>query len=620
MYFVYTIALFIVICHLYNFIKGIAPLYRRSFLDWPLVIFLSSQTLSTFFSVDVHTSIFGYYSRLNGGLLSLITYALLYWIIVVYIDEKFKEQIVNLFLTSGVLVAGFGIAQHFGIDKNVWVQDVQNRVFSTLGQPNWLAAYLCILLPFSVNKIFSSKKPVNYVFTIITFCLYLSLLYTKSKSGILAAVIAIGIYFFFKLFSASKKSILILISVFIIFSLTIENPIRDIVFPPPPAKTATPPTINITPSGDIRKIVWGGSIDLWKQFPIFGTGPETFAYTYYWTRPASHNLTSEWDFIYNKAHNEYLNYLATTGTFGFVAYILVIIFVMLNLFQHLHKKKINLVILSSFISILITNIAGFSVVIVSLFFFLLPVLSIQTNLSPSKPPGVILKSFSILLILISFFLLTKNLFFYLADITYAQADTFDSSDRYTSALEQIRLSVNYRPNEPVYLTKYANILSKLALTANNQKLESQAQNYTKQAVDAVNQATTISPFSLNLWKEKAQIYYYLSVIDTGYYLKALDALTKATLLAPTDAKSFYMLAEFYQNIKEYDASIKYYQQAIDLKPNYDHAYFALGKIYFDQKKYDLAKVNFEKTLDIAPANTDARNYLAAIATASAISH
>lgn len=129
MYFVYTITLFILICHLYNVFKGVVPLYRRSFFDWPLAVFLSSQTLSTFFSVDVHTSIFGYYSRLNGGLLSLITYALLYWILVVYIDEKFKNQVINLFLTSGVLVAGFGIAQHFGIDKNVWVQDVQNRCF-----------------------------------------------------------------------------------------------------------------------------------------------------------------------------------------------------------------------------------------------------------------------------------------------------------------------------------------------------------------------------------------------------------------------------------------------------------------------------------------------------------
>ena len=37
-----------------------------------------------------------------------------------------------------------------------------------------------------------------------------------------------------------------------------------------------------------------------------------------------HNLTSEWDFLYNKAHNEYLNYLATTGLFGLGSYLLFI--------------------------------------------------------------------------------------------------------------------------------------------------------------------------------------------------------------------------------------------------------------------------------------------------------
>ena len=131
MYFVYTVTLTIVMAHLYNYIKGLTPLFKRSFLDWPLILFLSSQTLSTIFSIDIHTSIFGYYSRLNGGLLSLFTYAILYWILVIYIDDKFKKSIVDISLISGFLVAGFGIAQHFGIDKHVWVQDVQSRIFST---------------------------------------------------------------------------------------------------------------------------------------------------------------------------------------------------------------------------------------------------------------------------------------------------------------------------------------------------------------------------------------------------------------------------------------------------------------------------------------------------------
>ena len=57
------------------------------------------------------------------------------------------------------------------------------------------------------------------------------------------------------------------------------------------------------------------------KYPLFGTGVETFAYSYGFVRPIAHNLTSEWDYVYNKAHNEYFNYLALTGFLGLGAYL-----------------------------------------------------------------------------------------------------------------------------------------------------------------------------------------------------------------------------------------------------------------------------------------------------------
>ena len=60
-----------------------------------------------------------------------------------------------------------------------------------------------------------------------------------------------------------------------------------------------------TESGVIRKFVWLGAIEVFKHYPILGTGPETFAFSFPMYKPVGHNLTSEWDFIYNKAHNEF---------------------------------------------------------------------------------------------------------------------------------------------------------------------------------------------------------------------------------------------------------------------------------------------------------------------------
>ena len=613
MYFVYLLTILIATFHLINVFQKKAPLRRKTFLDIPLLLFFISQLISTFYSIDPHTSFFGYYSRLNGGLLSLICYLLLYFILSVYLDSDFKDKFINFSLFSALLVSIYAIAEHFGIDKNLWVQDVQSRVFSTLGQPNWLAAYLCLLIPFSIYKFFNAKNlyPKIYFFA-LTLIFYLSLLFTKSKSGIIACLISLALYFLIYFFQnlQTKKTIISLFAIFLtitILSFTINNPIKDYLFPLKSETVATvteTSKINITSSSDIRKIVWKGAFDLWKKFPFFGTGVETFAYSYYWTRPVEHNLTSEWDYLYNKAHNEYINYLATTGTVGFLAYCSVIIVVLINCFKKIKSKPLNLVVLASFSSLLITNFAGFSVVITSLFFFLLPAfLAPDQELSTLKSVKTKLRFLIIPLIIIALFFIKKIIFFYMADIAYSQADNYNSKNDYQTALSFAQTSHQLNPGEPLYTDKLATIYSELALSTENQEYANQAVNYSDLTINT-------SPANINFWKQRAQDYLYLSGVDTKYFSLAITALVNAGKLAPTDPKIFYSLGQFYETASLTDQAIPYYQQAIELKPNYDYAYFALGKIYLAKKETALAKENLQKTIDYSyPVNAEAQKLL-----------
>jgi hypothetical protein len=505
----------------------------------------------------------------------------------------------------------------------MWVQDVQSRVFSTLGQPNWLAAYIAILLPLSLySKIQNynpKKKFLSTIHDLRSTILFICLLFTKSKSGILAAIISLAVFFLFKIIRDIKEKVLfinlksyIVFLVFLVLSLTITNPIKDLIFFQKSENLTSEnlrADILITPSSDIRKIVWKGSVDLFKQFPLLGTGVETFAYSYYWTRPIEHNLTSEWDFLYNKAHNEYLNYLSTTGLVGFIPYMLLILAVLffltkniLNIHQPLAGKILNTALLASYISILITNAAGFSVVIVSLYFFLLPTLSIDFNPNPSTKPHPRLKYF-IPILFILYIILTKNIIFsYAADIYFAKYESNNNHQEYQLAHQYISKSISLRPQEPNYLINLAIAAAKMAVLTKDQV-------YVKQAINYSSQATKISPANINYLKQQAQVYYYLSTIDTQYFIKTVESMLQASKLAPTDAKISYSLGQFLESAKLLDDAVYYYQKAIDLKSNYDHAYFALGKIYFDQQKYDLAKKNLELNLLYAPTNTEANNIL-----------
>jgi hypothetical protein len=161
-------------------------IFQRTPFDLPLILFLLSQILSTIFSIDPHTSLWGYYSRFHGGLTSTICYLILFWAYSTFMRSNTKKSLAVI-LSTGLIVSLYGIAEHFGIDKRIWIQDVQNRVFSTLGQPNWLAAYLIMLIPLA----WTQKSKLYRAYSLI---FILTLFFTKSRSGFLGLAAAAAVY------------------------------------------------------------------------------------------------------------------------------------------------------------------------------------------------------------------------------------------------------------------------------------------------------------------------------------------------------------------------------------------------------------------------------------------
>ena len=95
-------------------------IFRRTPLDVPLLIFLITQSFSFFFSISTHVSWYGYYSRFNGGLASLITSALLCWAAVTYMDRRSTlKSIAYCLVPSALLVSIYGALEHFGFSPSL---------------------------------------------------------------------------------------------------------------------------------------------------------------------------------------------------------------------------------------------------------------------------------------------------------------------------------------------------------------------------------------------------------------------------------------------------------------------------------------------------------------------
>ncbi len=639
MYFVYLVTLLIVPLHLIDSIAHRQLSARPNLITFTLLCFLISQIISTLLSVDPHTSIFGYYSRLNGGLTSLIAYSLLYIVLAIRSNPVLVFKIINATLTSGFIISVYGILQHFGIDRQLWVQDVQARVFATFGQPNWLASYLGVLLllaGYQTNQSCQQKKLLKtFIYGLFFFSFSLCLVFTKSQSGLIAAIVSL---FIFCLATAclpktnnSSPAIWLPLSLLFILLLPItffKNPIKTRLLSFLPvtsySKNSPPadPSLIITPSENIRQIVWRGAIDLWRRYPIFGTGVETFAYTYYWTRPVEHNLTSEWEFIYNKAHNEYLNYLSTTGIVGLGSYLIFLLSPLIIIGKSLLKQKrwlpplAEITLIASLLSLWITNFSGFSTVFTSLFLFLLPPLLLNSRSTPAPPTGKPVYSVpflikSVLIFVPTIYFGSKTAGFFLADISYANSLKTESQSLNTSR-SFIKTSLSLRPSEPLYWSRLGQIDASIVATSTGNTTKIDPKPLVAEAIEACRKSLDISPANTSFWKEKAQVYYYLSSVDPVYFADSIKALDIVSRLAPTDPKTFYLLGRYYQSANLIDLALENYQIAVRLKSNYDHPLFAIAKIYLDQKKPSQAKPLLEKVILINPKNQEAKDLLSKI--------
>lgn len=653
---------------------------KKTPLDIPILLFVLSQVLSTIFSIDQHTSWWGYYSRSNGGLLSILSYVILYYALVSNIDRKGTFKLLKSALLGGLVVALWAIPEHFGVSPSCmlltqqitadcWVQDVQARVFATLGQPNWLAAYIGMLIfpaiYFFLTAI-TQKSRIFYLILVSAFYLAFTFTYSRGATlGLIAGliVLVLGIYLpaFFskeKMNTQSlKKPLLIIFAIFLIINLFFGSTLTrfKLITEKATLTPQTPTAMGVTQlesggteSGSIRLIVWEGALDIWKAHPFLGSGVETFAYAYYNHRPVAHNLVSEWDFLYNKAHNEYLNYLATTGILGLGTYLLMVgVFGIWSIFKILDyrlllsdsyklqllkntdklssdKKLIIVTLLASYTSYLVQNFFGFSVVMIALLFYLIPAFVFNLTIDLSAPS--IYAPLKNILVKILHATVYRNRFFQIiaqtiviiwllmtllnitgvwyADTNYKKGVDFVDTGNVTSGYNYLIRAAIQNPNEPLYRSElgFAAAGSALLYQQSDATLAGELKN---EAVIQTERALSISPKNLSLHRTAVRTYYQLSALDPKFLDRALQEIDLAISLAPTDPKLYYNKALILGNSNKKEDAIKILAEVIALKPNYREAYLSKGFFEADLQKYDDARKSLNTILKLVPNDPEA---------------
>ncbi len=564
-------------------------IFEPSALSYSILAVLATQAVATLFSLHPYTSFWGYYSRFHGGLLTTICYTIIFFAVAKWMNKKSVRKLIKISIGTAFFISLYAIAERLGIDKNFWVQDVQNRVFSTLGQPNWLAAYLIpnLFLVLYSSQIDKAKSEKNLLYHFLFAILFLALLFTKSRSGFIGFGLAFVTYYFLlerlttfikiKTAFVSSAAIMVLLASFVgtPFTPTLSTLLKPKVDAPPsiisPSGTAL--EIGGTESGDIRKIVWQGALTLIKQHPILGTGSETFAYTYYNVRPLSHNQTSEWDFLYNKAHNEYLNLASGAGILALLAYLYYHLVVFQTSLVVIPKSKkvqqddnlelgqVYPVLGATIVGFTVTNFFGFSVIPVYLITMIISAL--PSAMMSSKP--IISPSPKTIWYFVLALPLIYSYRLFLADIYYLRGKNQND-------ISLLQKAIALRPGLDLFHAQ----LGETAATTGQIDL----------AIGEAQLSKTLNPYHLNFYKSRAKTYLTLASQDPQYYLQAAQELEEARSLAPTDPKLAYNLGLVYTRLSNTDRAATALQDAITLKPSYPEPYYALTLLYEQTKQTD----------------------------------
>ncbi|OGY23223.1 MAG: hypothetical protein A2172_02485 [Candidatus Woykebacteria bacterium RBG_13_40_15] len=621
---VYIATIAILVSWLLKSINEGSLTFKRTPLDLPIAVFLLANLASTIFSIDRQISIFGYYSRWNGGLLSTISYIILYYALVTFFNKEKIFQLLKILLLSSLFVAIYGVLQHQvaikhthiswkGVDQGFWAVNSYIQSFSTLGHANWLAAFLLMIIPFSFFFLWKGGRFLEQLFyTIILILAFIAFTFTYSRGGTIGFVGAMLVLFFGTLFVFRDKFLWNIKRRLINFSLIKIFPTNFIILLLVIAASwiatfylfgnaFTLRGINISAiktknetqlasgsgseTGKIRLIVWEGALETFKHYPIFGSGVETFTLDYYKYRPVEHNLTGEWDFIYNKAHNEFVNYLATTGAVGFFSYLFLIFSFVVITTRFLIKgssteaKAFGIVAISSYAGYHAQNFFGFSVVAIALLFFTLPAFFFIATGEPKEHKIALRLKSSIsnlvaksLVILLGVFLIYFCFATWFADYYYNRGlSTTSDSESYKS----FKIASTLRPDEPLYKADLGLSTINLAIkeTEANARKEKIAESF-----NYLTESTNLAPSNIVIWQYRLEALYNLSQVVPAYTAQTVKTAEKIASFAPNEAEVQYNLANIYVFASQLKDAQKQLEKVVALKFNYKDAWKLLLEV------------------------------------------
>lgn len=373
---------------------------------------------------------------------------------------------------------------------------------------------------------------------------------------------------------------------------------------------------------------WSIAIDSLRtpRSALIGFGTDAYSDVFTRFKPIWMNGRENWQLVFGSATNYPLTLISTQGLFGLVSWLLLLVAVVKH-FKNTHKdnKPIGVVVLLTFMLPLLlpVNLVVLSIQTLALLYWIasepdfFSVIQLRTQAIKTDANSEVKPESNHLLPMIVGWLLVLLMLFpiYSAYRAFAgfyrmyRADVATFKNDPVSIYEQQRQAVVAMPYLDSIRRQYAitNLQIAVALSNNKDLSEADREQITQlisQAIREAKAATILDPNNVQNWVILAEIYRNISGVAKEADQWAVDSLVSAIQTDPTNPLLRIDLGQTFFDKAQYEDAARFFNQAIELKPDLAGGYFQLGRALKEVGQLENAKTLLEKSKTLVKADSE----------------
>lgn len=549
-------------------------------LLWPAVAVAATLLAATALAPDPRLSLFGSATR-GQGLLTLLSYVALFLVVSANVrtSEQAQRLVTAMVITAVPLIA-LGGAQAAGVDPLGLVTDARSPVYATLGRPNFLGAYLALLLPPTLALLLLARSRMIRVALAALFVGEGALiLLTATRAPLLAGGAGLLAFTLFWLWPGWSSRLRRLAAV--AAGLAVAAGAAGLLAY---VRQATAGSVAA------RRAIWGAVGELIGRRPLLGYGPDSLEIVFPRVYPPELVYYQGRELFVDRAHNLLLDWTAAAGVLGaaaLVAFFAAFFVVGVRRLGRTSDADRRRGLLSACLAAVAANLAGnvvsFDVTATAVASWLFIAVAVSPALAGSASEratpvaraswprfaaaGALLAATLVAIVHFN----GRPL---LADVAHRQATLAAGRGDWQTAIHFARQAADGWPAEPAHHRLLGRAYLGRASASDRFDRETLAR-----AEAALLAARDRRPQDVAGWTALGRFYHEAGgSFDRGTLPLAHDAYRQAVALAPHYARLHVAWAELYLDENRPDPAVQQLQRAVALDATDDLAYRLLGDV------------------------------------------